>query len=144
MIKKIRNIIVASIATLTAVLVMAPAITFAADEPVPAPTVDNGLCQGANLQIDTNATCSTEDAANAGESAVNEIITLVINIFSVVVGVIAVIMIIVGGLKYITSGGDSGNVTGAKNTILYAIIGLVVVALAQLIVKFVIGKASGA
>jgi len=48
-------------------------------------------------------------------------------------------MIIFGGFKYITSGGDAGGVTGAKNTILYAIVGLVIVALAQVIVRFVIG-----
>jgi hypothetical protein len=49
-------------------------------------------------------------------------------------------MIILGGFKYITSGGDTGNVTGAKNTILYAIVGLVIVALAQIIVRFVLDK----
>jgi hypothetical protein len=49
-------------------------------------------------------------------------------------------MIIIGGLKYITSGGDSSNVTGAKNTILYAVVGLVVVAMAQFIVRFVLTK----
>lgn len=134
MIKKIRNIIVASIATLTAALVLVPAVVSAA------PNVNDGLCQGANLQVADG--CSVADAEAAGTSAVNDIITLVINIFSIVVGVVSVIMIIVGGLKYVTSGGDSGNVTGAKNTILYAIIGLVVVALAQLIVKFVLGKAA--
>jgi hypothetical protein len=53
---------------------------------------------------------------------------------------VAVIMIIVGGLKYITSGGDSNNVSSAKSTIIYAIIGLVVVALAQFIVQFVLNK----
>ncbi len=51
-------------------------------------------------------------------------------------------MIIVGGLKYITSGGDSGNITSAKNTILYAIVGLIVVALAQIIVRFVLQRAT--
>jgi hypothetical protein len=71
---------------------------------------------------------------------VNDTITLVINIFSIVVGIVAVIMIVLGGLKYITSGGDSNNITSAKNTILYAIVGLVVVALAQFIVRFVLGK----
>lgn len=55
-------------------------------------------------------------------------------------GVVSVIMIIIGGLKYITSAGDSGNVSGAKNTILYAIIGLVIVALSQIIVRFVLAK----
>ena len=49
-------------------------------------------------------------------------------------------MIIVGGFRYITSGGNDTSVTSAKNTILYAIIGLVVVALAQLIVRFTLSK----
>lgn len=144
MIKKIRNIVVASIATLTAAFVMIPAVAMAQAPAVPAaPDIDQGLCQGANLQVSAkDAVCDTKASAEAGATAVNGIITLVINIFSVVVGVVAVIMIIVGGLKYITSGGDSGNVTGAKNTILYAIIGLVVVALAQLVVKFVVGKST--
>lgn len=86
------------------------------------------------------------DPANADEqpgTKIDTIITTVINIFSLIVGVIAVIMIIIGGLKYITSGGDSGNITAAKNTILYAVIGLVVVALAQFVVRFVLDKVSG-
>ena len=97
------------------------------------PNIQEGLCQGANLEVG-NANC---DEGNPQEG-VNSLITTVINIFSLVVGVVAVIMIIIGGLKYITSGGDSGNITGAKNTILYAIVGLVVVALAQVIVRFVL------
>lgn len=101
--------------------------------------IQDGLCQGANLRIG-NENC------NAGnpEGRVNSLITTVINIFSIVVGVVAVIMIIIGGLKYITSSGDSNNITSAKNTILYAIIGLIVVALAQFVVKFVLSKATGA
>lgn len=97
--------------------------------------IDGGLCAGANLKVgDTN--CEQGDP----ENTVNNILTTVINIFSLVVGVVSVIMIIVGGLKYITSGGDSGNVSGAKNTILYAIVGLVIVALAQVIVRFVLTR----
>ena len=107
--------------------------------------IDGALCAGSQLQVP--AAGETVDCANAtGEatSSVNNIIATVINVFSLVVGVVAVIMLIVGGLKYITSGGDSGNVTGAKNTILYAIIGLVVVALAQIIVQFVLNRATPA
>lgn len=95
--------------------------------------IAGGLQQGAESVDEEGASVDAEDT-------VNNIITTVINIFSLVVGVISVIMIIIGGLKYITSGGDSGNVTGAKNTILYAIIGLVVVALAQIIVLFVLSR----
>ena len=50
-------------------------------------------------------------------------------------------MIIVGGLRYITSGGESSNISGAKTTIIYALVGLVIVALAQFIVHFVLNKA---
>ena len=76
---------------------------------------------------------------NEGPS-VSKIIKVVINLLSVAAGVVAVIMIIIGGLKYITSSGDPNNITSAKNTLLYAIIGLIVVAVAQLVVKFVLTK----
>lgn len=109
------------------------------------PQVQNSLCSGADtLQITTNpqaGSCTT--SAEGTEDRVNSLITQIINIISVIVGIVAVIMIIWGGFKYITSGGDSGNVTGAKNTILYAIIGLIIVALAQFIVRFVLSKTTG-
>jgi hypothetical protein len=74
------------------------------------------------------------------EGKVSEITEQVINIFSWIVGIVSVIMVIVGGFQYVTSGGDSGKVTSAKNTIMYALIGIVIVALAQVMVKFVLGK----
>jgi hypothetical protein len=55
-----------------------------------------------------------------------------------IVGIIAVIMLIIGGIKYVVSGGDSKKVTDAKNTVLYAIIGLVIAVFAYAIVNFVI------
>jgi hypothetical protein len=53
-------------------------------------------------------------------------------------------MIIIGGLRYVTSGGKQESVTSAKNTILYAVIGLVIIALAQIIARFVLQKATNA
>jgi hypothetical protein len=81
---------------------------------------------------------------NCGEGGVtvNRVITIVINTLSVVVGIAAVIMIIIGGFKYITSGGDSSNVSSAKNTIMYAIVGLIIVAMAQMITGFVLSRAT--
>ena len=55
-----------------------------------------------------------------------------------IVGIIAVIMLIIGGIRYVISGGDSKKVTDAKNTVLYAIIGLVIAVFAYAIVNFVI------
>lgn len=62
----------------------------------------------------------------------------VTNTILYIVGIIAVIMLIIGGIRYITSGGDAKKVTDAKNTVLYAIIGLVIALLAFAIVNFVI------
>ena len=60
-----------------------------------------------------------------------------------VVGIISVVMLIYGGVRYIISGGDSKKVTDAKNTILYAIIGLIVAVLSFAIVNFVINAIGG-
>lgn len=95
--------------------------------------VDAGAC------LDSTGTSCPAQTSN--KQKVNDVVKLVINTFSVVVGVASVIMIIVGGFKYVISSGDSNNINSAKNTILYAIIGLVIVALAQIIVKFVLAKA---
>lgn len=133
MIKRIKNILAAlSVSMAFAMPVAMPVLVHAEEANIP-----GNLCAGASLNV--NGTCD-DTSGTAAKEKVNNILTTVINIFSLVVGVVAVIMIIIGGLKYITSGGDSGNITGAKNTILYAIIGLVVVALAQVVVKFVLAK----
>ena len=80
--------------------------------------------------------------ANGGTQPDNgdlsDTVKTVVNILSVAAGIVAVIMIIIGGFRYVTSGGKQESVASAKNTILYAIIGLVVVALAQVIVRFVL------
>ena len=52
---------------------------------------------------------------------------------------IAVIKIVIGGIRYATSGGDSTQIQAAKNTILYAVVGLVVAIMAFAIVNFVLG-----
>jgi hypothetical protein len=102
-------------------------------------TINSGLCAGSSGVVADNsaaANCNGDDATDK----INSLIQTIVNLLSAVVGVVAVIMIIVGGLRYITSGGNDTSVTGAKNTILYAIIGLIIVALAQLIVHFVLNK----
>jgi hypothetical protein len=105
----------------------------------PQQQIDNGLCAGSNLQFtDTPGQCST--ASSDATTKINNIVHTVVNLLSAVVGIVAVIMIIVGGFRYITSGGNDTSVTAAKNTILYAIIGLVVVAMAQIIVRFTLSK----
>jgi hypothetical protein len=71
------------------------------------------------------------------------IFSTITNVLLFVIGAISVIMIIIGGLRYVISGGDSSNVTAAKNTILYAVVGLVVALFAYAIINFVLTSFSG-
>lgn len=148
MIQKIKRklIVLATLLTLVAPVAV-PVTVLAAQNPSDTGNaqIQGSLCQGANqLAINnTDQSCSAIDTESGGTSRVNSIIKTIINVFSIIVGVVAVIMIIFGGFRYITSGGKQESISSAKNTILYAIIGLIIVALAQIIVKFVLSKAAG-
>ncbi len=101
--------------------------------------INNGLCAGANFEFtETPGQCNV--AGTDATTKINDIVHTIVNLLSAIVGIVAVIMIIVGGFRYITSGGNDTSVTAAKNTILYAVIGLVIVALAQVLVRFTLSK----
>ena len=131
------------------VLAMPTTAVFAQAQPTttPAPAanssvsnVANGVCQGV-LSASTGTIAQNATVASCqenGNESFSFLIKKIINIFSIVVGAVSVIMIIIGGFRYIISGGDSSGVTGAKNTILYAIVGLVIVLFAQVIIRFVL------
>ena len=136
MIRKIKMLIT----TLTlGLLITVPMVTPAAVVAAPNPNaeIQGNLCQGANLNVNP-VTGKTECTTAEGIGGFQKTLEKIINIISIIVGVVAVIMIIFGGFKYITSGGTAEKVTGAKNTILYGLIGLIIVALAQVIVRFVL------
>ena len=77
------------------------------------------------------------------ETDVMSIVTVGINVVLGLIALAAVIMIIIGGLNYTTSQGDAAKVKKAKDTILYGVIGLVIVLLAFAIVNFVLGQVFG-
>lgn len=96
-----------------------------------------------NLSISAgaNAARGTDQATNLfGQTGMFRTIT---NVLLYLIGAISVIMLIVGGLRYVVSGGDSTAVQGAKNTILYAIVGIVIAILAYAVVSFVISSFTG-
>lgn len=95
---------------------------------------------------DAHAQSSIANGANAakgngqqnnldGDTGVFKTVT---NVMLYIIGAISVIMLIIGGIRYVVSGGESSAVTGAKNTILYAIIGIIVAIVAYAVVNFVI------
>lgn len=87
--------------------------------------VQKGINQVGGKENDTNLTDFIKD---------------IINILLFVIGAVAVIMIIIGGIRYVLSNGEQANVKAAKDTILYAVIGLVVALLAYAIVNFVVAS----
>jgi lysylphosphatidylglycerol synthetase-like protein (DUF2156 family) len=72
------------------------------------------------------------------EIEANLLVSNILNTIYLVAGVIAVAVIIYAGIIYVTSAGDSASITKAKNTILYAVVGLVVIIMAFAITWFVI------
>lgn len=80
----------------------------------------------------------------AADSGVDKIVRLALQFLSIVAGIIAVIMIIVSGFKYVTSQGDPNSISSAKQALIYAIAGLVVVAFAQAIVMFALRRSINA
>ena len=87
------------------------------------------------------------NAANPGTGPTNltgtdGVFTTVVNVLLFVIGAISVIMLIYGGIRYTTSGGNANSVTAAKNTIMYAIIGLIVAIFAYAIVNWVVGAST--
>lgn len=97
--------------------------------------VDEGIGGGA-----TSAKSDDQNATLFGDGGIFRTIT---NVLLFLIGAVSVIMLIIGGIRYTISGGDSSAVTAAKNTILYAIVGIIVALLAFAIVNFVLGSFSG-
>jgi len=95
-----------------------------------------------SVQGGVNAAKGNDQPSNLFGNA--GIFSTITNTLLFILGAISVIMIIIGGLRYVISGGDSAAVTAAKNTILYAIVGVIVAILAYAIINFVIGSFTGA
>lgn len=102
--------------------------------------VVSALAATTTMAIDSCSGSDTAICKSAPEDLTSGVLKNVISILLYVAGTIAVIMIIVGAIRYITSDGDSSKAAQAKNTIIYAVIGLVVAVMSFGIVTFVVGR----
>ena len=122
--KKIRTIMLSIAATLGVTTLLAAPPAYAA------------------ITCSNAADCASQGQKKVGgdtnTTTLEEQIKTITNILLFVIGAIAVIAIIIGGIRYVTSNGDSGATKSAKDTVLYAVIGLVVAILAFAIVNFVV------
>lgn len=123
-------------AFLASVTILGSLIAFMLPIAVSAQDPLDAVCTGRGA---TSAACQSRTSENplVGPEG---ILTTVIQIIVLITGIASVIMIMIGGFKYIVSAGESSSVNSAKNTILYAIIGLVVSLLSQAIVSFVLRR----
>lgn len=119
---------------LVPVLALLPMITFSASAYAAC-----GSSQAAQ-QVATGIDETTK--ASCDDSAVSNILATIVNILSIVIGALSVIVIMISAFKYITSGGDQNKVANAKGTLTYALVGLAVAALAQLLVHLVLYHAT--
>ena len=120
------------------------ALGLVASLPVAAGAVQpDGTCQK-DVNIVEGVDCAkgakTQQTLFEEDSDGNSLFKTVTNVLLFLIGAVSVIMLIVGGLRYVLSNGDSSAVTSAKNTILYAVIGIIVALLAYAIVNFVVGS----
>lgn len=77
---------------------------------------------------------------NTGETQVNGIIKTIVEVLLTAVGAISIIMIVIGGIMFALSSGDAQKAAKARNTVLYAVVGLAVSLFASAIVNFVFNR----
>lgn len=126
-----------TIKTMLASLLAVPVLAFGVVALAPAQTA-NAACTG-QTTITDGLNCAQGDSGTPTTLfGVGGIFNTIVNILLFIIGAISVIMLIIGGIRYTISGGDSSAVTSAKNTIMYAIVGIIVAVLAFAIVNFVL------
>lgn len=94
-------------------------------------------CPDPKSGIPATMDCMTPDNTNGDLTGMFKTIA---NVALFIIGAVSVLMLIYGGIRYTVSGGESSAVQAAKNTILYAIVGVVVALLAGAIINFVLGS----
>jgi len=125
---KLKLMLLTILAMLSLAINLQPAYALQCSDPqTTADKLKCGTC------VANGGTCPDKPA-----NSLSDTVTSIINILSVVGGLAAVIMIIIAGFRYVTSAGNAEAAKGARQTILYAVIGLIIISFAQLIVHFVL------
>jgi Type IV secretion system pilin len=137
MAKKIRFLLAAAIAAFgifgTAFVTM-PATAMS---PVPQPgfvaDFKSDACNGLN-------DIGSGGCGKKSNSTISHLMTVLLNLLSLLAGFIAVVMIIISGIRFMTANGDASGIASARTALIYALVGIVVVAMSQAIVHFVLVK----
>ena len=107
------------------------------------PSPAYAACGGSNTPKGQVLRGVGQAGSNCSSGDITRVLRAVVNIISIIVGVAAIIMVVWSGFKYVTSNGDANRIGSAKNTLIYALVGLAIAALAQFLVHFVLNQADG-
>lgn len=129
-----------SLQALLIVPVLALGVTVAGQLVAPSPAYAAECSDDASGGIGGGAGCAQGKDQQEDLFGSNGVFKTITNVLLFIIGAISVIMLIIGGIRYVVSGGDSSAVTAAKNTILYAVVGIVVAILAYALVNFVVSS----
>ncbi len=92
--------------------------------------------------VDVLEKCDNESKVCKGtnKNSLYALMENVIDMLLIIIGIISVIMIIIGGIRYVTSAGDAGQTKSARDTVIYAVVGLVIAIMSYAIVNFVLAR----
>ncbi|HVO86163.1 MAG TPA: pilin, partial [Candidatus Binatia bacterium] len=137
MIQKLKMLILSLSLVFTCALLSGAAFATTASTNCPTTQPTSGISQdqincqlacGSNGQVNSPGTQASKDCSTTNTEDFNSVLTTIINVLSVIVGSISVIMIIYGGFRYVTSAGNDTQTASARKTIIYALVGLIIVA----------------
>jgi len=103
------------------------------------PSIANNVCAGTSLDVNNAGIDCTGASTN---TTLQNATTTIVNLLSLLVGILSTIMLAFGAYFGVVSSGGSETGKRAKNAVLYALVGLVIVAIAQVVVRVVLGKAN--
>lgn len=129
-----KKVMKSAIGSLFVGMVLALVAVFTPLAPAASAACEDGVAGGIGAGVE----CANPGGVPTVLFGDGSVFNTIINAILYIVGIICVIMLIIGGIRYATSSGDQTQVTGAKNTIMYAVIGLIVAILAYAIVNWVL------
>ncbi len=98
---------------------------------------------GACSQPGMSSTAACQDVSQQGTAGTNPILkafNAIVQVLVLIVGGLAVIMLVISGFRFVASRGDSNSVKGARDGLIYALIGIAVAVLGQLLISFILGR----
>jgi hypothetical protein len=128
--KRLKHLIASLAILLAPVLVSIPVSAWS-----PFQGVDCGADAGGGSAI-----CQDKGKNKDPLTGTNGVLVKITNIVAIVAGIAAVVIIVLAGIRFITAGGSSEDIAGARRTIVYAVIGLIIIVLGRTLIVFVIGK----